>query len=166
MTLFVGIAASAPSIPSAAGNIAGSGASSSTLSLSHPLNVTTAKRGSKSGFFANLHPSRWSRGAGSANSGYSNPNSASAGSSSQSRVDRSHGSSVPARTGTNLVQNTNAFLAMSYKEQVKAWLKEQTAIFANRYCHLQCEGPGTGSHDGANILPKLSEVIEHIKRVS
>ncbi|CAG7833938.1 unnamed protein product [Allacma fusca] len=163
-----GITTSAPSIPtvpSNVGGLVGPSASSATTTppVAHTLAVQSVKRGSKSGFFANLHPSRWTRG-GSSSSTYGSSSSTSAGSSSQSG-DRSHGGAGGAgRTCSTSGQNANAFLAVSYKEQVKAWLKEQTGIFASKYCLVHFEGMVNGTSDGANILPKLNEIIVNIKR--
>ena len=140
-----------------------------------------AKRGSgKSGFFASLHPSRWTRGGSSGNSG---SNSASSNNSnnnqphpsgSSSNVERVHhiqlptpggGSSNSNRSGGNF----NAYLAASYKEQVKTWLKEQSMLFTTKYCKKASESAtataGSTLGDDTSILPKLGSIIANIRSV-
>ena len=66
--------------------------------------------------------------------------------------------------------NSSAYLAISYKEQVKSWLKEQSLIFSQKYCRAPVDGSESSSEatefDSVGILPKLGEIIGDLRCVS
>ncbi|CAL8126786.1 unnamed protein product [Orchesella dallaii] len=145
-----------------------SGSNNAASSNPHPQ----PKRGSgKSGFFASLHPSRWTRGGSSSGSGSSNANNNQQ-SGSGTHIERVHHhvqlpTAVGGASNSSRGSNFNAFLAASYKEQVKSWLKEQSLLFTSKYCRKQADPVmshigGTSSED-LGILPKLSAIISNLR---
>lgn len=148
--------------------VGGQGQSSSSAGNPHPQ----AKRGNgKSGFFASLHPSRWTRGGGSTSASSNSNNNQQSGASTQ--AERTHHVQLPTAVGnpvsTNRGNNLNAFLAASYKEQVKSWLKEQSLLFTSKYCRKGADVTsvsGNSISDDLGVLPKLTSIITNLRSVS
>jgi hypothetical protein len=60
-------------------------------------------------------------------------------------------------------------LAITYKEQIKSWLKVHSLAFAQKYCTVPVEGMDTSTGSGnlaEGILPKLGEIIMDLRNVS
>jgi hypothetical protein len=169
--------------------------------------VQTAKRGGgpkSSGFFANLHPSRWTRGSsgGSGSASASSSPSSSSNSANNNNNNNPLGSShghhhhtqyvTLQHTGMSITSSSSSSSraggggslggAPSYKEQVKAWLKEQSSAFTSKYC-VNNNGKAVGGTDGnggggkggigdntgasgIEVLPKLNEIISNLRQVS
>ena len=134
--------------------------------------IASSRRSGKSGFFASLNPSRWTRGSTAASSSANNNNNA----PSTSQSTASHGShSTPHSSSTGSHgssglrgHSSQAFLAISCKEQAKSWLKEQSVLFSQKYCKESGDSSSSTSHSstGISVLPKLGEIITNLKRVS
>lgn len=78
--------------------------------------------------------------------------------------------SVGSASNTSRGNNLNAFLAASYKEQVKTWLKEQSLLFTSKYCRKSTDSSssiaGNNNAEDLGVLPKLTSIIANLRSVS
>lgn len=137
---------------------------------------SSSRKSGKTGFFANLNPSRWTRGSAAAssspnnnnNNNSSNNNNNLPSSSNSAPHTSSSSSSSSASHGAGLTRghNAQAFLAISCKEQAKSWLKEQSLLFSQKYCKINSESSSSSApQSGATVLPKLGEIATNLRRV-
>jgi hypothetical protein len=140
-----------------------SNTSSGTGSAASTTSGSAQKRGGKASFFASLHPSRWTRGSGA--------NSVSSERANNNSGDPPNAESHPGGSGGIVLSprchNPNAVLSLSYKEQVKAWLKEQSLAFTTKYCKSTLNSGGVESTTSATTdgMPKLNEISSHLRQV-